>query len=52
VPIECYYPTADERVSHFKKFGDTMAIVWVHVQILPFKWPGFILDKLLGRKRK
>ena len=50
--IECYYPTPQERVSHFKKFGDTMAIVWVHIQILPFKWPGFILDKLLGRKRK
>lgn len=51
VVIECFYPTADERVSHFKKFGDTAAIVWVHLQILPFKWPGFILDKLLGRKR-
>ena len=52
VVIECYYPTPEERVSHFKKFGDTIAIVWVHIQILPFKWPGFILDKLLGRKRK
>lgn len=51
VVIECFYPTAEERVSHFKKFGDTAAIVWVHLQILPFKWPGFILDKLLGRKR-
>ena len=50
--IECYYPTPEERVSHFHKFGDTMAIVWVHIQILPFKWPGFILDKLLGRKKK
>jgi glycosyltransferase involved in cell wall biosynthesis len=38
VVIECYYPTPDERVSHFNKFGDTMAIVWVHIQILPFKW--------------
>jgi len=38
VVIECYYPTAEERVSHFNKFGDTMAIVWVHIQILPFKW--------------
>jgi len=38
VVIECYYPTPEERVSHFKKFGDTMAIVWVHIQILPFKW--------------
>lgn len=38
VIIECYYPTPEERVSHFNKFGDTMAIVWVHIQILPFKW--------------
>jgi len=38
VVIECYYPTPEERVSHFKKFDDTMAIVWVHLQILPFKW--------------
>lgn len=38
VTIECYYPTAEERVSHFKKFKDTMAIVWVHVQLLPIKW--------------
>ena len=47
--IECYYPTPEERVSHFKKFWDTMAIVWVHIQILPFKWPRFILDKLSGK---
>jgi len=46
VAIECYYPTPDERVSHFKKFDDTAAIVWVHIQILPFKWPRFILQKL------
>ena len=38
VTIECYYPTPEERVSHFRKFGDTMSIVWVHIQILPFKW--------------
>ncbi|WP_428025198.1 glycosyltransferase family 2 protein [Arcobacter sp.] len=38
VIIECYYPNAWERVSHFRKFWDTMAIVWVHVQILPKKW--------------
>lgn len=50
--IECYYPTPEERVSHFKKFGDTMAIVWVHIQILPFKWPRFILEKITGKKRK
>ena len=47
--IECYYPSPEERVSHFKKFGDTMAIVWVHIQILPFKWPRFILHKILGK---
>ena len=44
VDIECYYPTAEERVSHFRKIGDTMAIVWVHIQILPFKWPRHILN--------
>lgn len=49
--IECYYPTPQERVSHFNKFGDTMAIVWVHIQILPFKWPGFLWDKITGKKR-
>lgn len=38
VVIECYYPLAEERVSHFRNFEDTMAIVWVHLQILPFKW--------------
>ncbi len=43
VIIECYYPTAEERVSHFRKFWDTMAIVWVHVQILPFKWLNYFL---------
>lgn len=36
--IECYYPKPEERVSHFRKFSDTMAIVWVHVQMLPIKW--------------
>ncbi len=38
VVVECYYPVAEERVTHFRKFADTMAIVWVHIQILPFKW--------------
>jgi len=41
--IECYYPTPDERVSHFKNFWDTAAIVWVHIRLLPLK---FILQKL------
>ncbi len=34
VGIECYYPLAEERVSHFRNFEDTMSIVWVHLQIL------------------
>ena len=34
VDIECYYPLAEERVSHFRNFEDTMSIVWVHLQIL------------------
>lgn len=37
VSIECYYPTPEERVSHFKKFWDTAAIVMVHVKLLPWK---------------
>lgn len=41
--IECYYPTPEERVSHFKKFWDTAAIVWVHIRLLPLK---FILKRL------
>ena len=44
VVIECYYPTAEERVSHFRKFSDTMAIVWVHIQILPFKWLRYFVN--------
>ncbi|MDX1808680.1 MAG: glycosyltransferase family 2 protein [Sulfurospirillaceae bacterium] len=35
--IKCYYPKPEERVSHFKKFRDTMAIVWVHIRLLPLK---------------
>lgn len=38
VTIDCYYPTAEERVSHFKKFWDTAAIVMVHIRLLPFKF--------------
>jgi glycosyltransferase involved in cell wall biosynthesis len=38
VPVECYYPKPEERVSHFKKFWDTMAIVMVHVRLLPQKY--------------
>ena len=42
VIVDCYYPTAEERVSHFKKFWDTAAIVMVHVRLLPLK---FILKR-------
>ncbi len=36
--IECYYPKPENRVSHFRKFTDTVCIVWVHVQTLPIRW--------------
>lgn len=42
VIIDCYYPSAQLRVSHFKKFWDTAAIVMVHIRLLPLK---FILKK-------
>lgn len=48
--IECYYPKPEERVSHFKKFEDTMAIVWVHVQMLPIKWSKSLFN-LFNTKR-
>jgi len=51
VDIECYYPIAEDRVSHFKKFEDTMAIVWVHVQILPFKWVKTIIEPFMFFKK-
>ncbi|MDR2100667.1 MAG: glycosyltransferase family 2 protein [Campylobacteraceae bacterium] len=35
--VECYYPKAEERVSHFKKWRDTMSIIWVHVRLLPLR---------------
>ena len=38
VVVECYYPKPEERVSHFKKFWDTAAIVMVHVKLLPCKF--------------
>lgn len=38
VNIECYYPLAEERVSHFRNFEDTMTIVWVHLQLLSQKF--------------
>lgn len=50
VIIECFYPKADERISHFRKFEDTVAIVWVHVQMLPIKWTNMLLN--LFRKVK
>lgn len=50
VDIECYYPLEEERVSHFRKFWDTMAIIWVHVQILPFKWLKFFKNLIIKDK--
>lgn len=50
VLIECFYPSAEDRVSHFRKFWDTAAIVWVHVQILPLKWVKYILSPLRLKK--
>jgi len=50
VDIECYYPKSEERVSHFRKFWDTMAIVWVHVQILPFKWLAYFKNLIIKKK--
>ncbi|MDR2081237.1 MAG: glycosyltransferase family 2 protein [Campylobacteraceae bacterium] len=37
VKVECYYPKAESRVSHFKKWRDTMSIIWVHVRLLPLR---------------
>lgn len=45
VIVECYYPDPNERVSHFKKWKDTISIIWVHVKLLPlrlFLLKGFI----------
>ena len=49
--IECYYPKAEDRVSHFRKFEDTMAIVWVHVQMLPIKWTKMFLNIFKKNKK-
>lgn len=35
VVIQCYYPTAQERVSHFRKWRDTTSIVLLHMKLLP-----------------
>ncbi|MDR2790951.1 MAG: glycosyltransferase family 2 protein [Campylobacteraceae bacterium] len=35
--VECYYPKAEERISHFKKWRDTMSIIWVHIRLLPLR---------------
>ncbi|AXH11259.1 glycosyltransferase family 2 protein [Halarcobacter bivalviorum] len=50
VEIECFYPTSEDRVSHFRKFWDTAAIVWVHVQILPIKWVKYIFNLFRFKK--
>ncbi len=51
VEVKCHYPLQEERVSHFRNFEDTMTIVWVHIQILPLKWPGMLWRKLLPGKQ-
>lgn len=43
--IKCFYPKKEDRVSHFRKFHDTMAIIMVHIKSLPFKWFKKILNK-------
>jgi hypothetical protein len=50
VQVDCHYPLQEERVSHFRNFEDTMTIVWVHIQILPFKWPGMLWRKIMPGK--
>jgi len=50
VQVDCHYPLQEERVSHFRNFEDTMTIVWVHIQILPFKWPGMLWRKIMSGK--
>ena len=52
VIIECYYPRPEERVSHFRKFTDTMSIVWVHLQILPFKCLRSLLNPFLFFRKR
>jgi len=37
VKILCYYPKAEERVSHFKKWRDTFSIIWVHIRLMPLR---------------
>lgn len=37
ITVECYYPDPSERVSHFKKWKDTMSIIWVHARLLPLR---------------
>lgn len=40
--IECYYPTPQERVSHFDNYNDTIALLKLHVKLLG--------KKILGNK--
>lgn len=50
VIIDCYYPLAENRISHFRKFWDTLSIVWVHLQILPLKWLKYFFKHLRLKK--
>lgn len=43
--IECYYPTPEERVSHFDNYNDTIAITLLHLKLFMqrvFLLKGFI----------
>ena len=31
--VECYYPTPQERVSHFDNYNDTISITLLHIQL-------------------
>ncbi len=35
--IECYYPTPEERVSHFDNYRDTAAIIMLHLKLFAMK---------------
>lgn len=40
--VECYYPTAEERISHFDNVNDTIAITLLHLKFFVLR---FILFK-------
>lgn len=36
--VECYYPTADERVSHFDNVNDTISITLLHLKLFALRF--------------